>query len=117
LLASLLLCATSAAHAEAAALPSRNNSKVQSSIGAPRELAVLLDEDPTDPKGKKYSGYVVWRIEKVQQAGEKPDVAICVTPAIWAMRCAAWSADAFVVSLAKKAAVAKTDLRLVYGRA
>jgi len=76
LLASLLLCATYAAHAEAASLPSGNDSKVQSSIVAPRELAVLLDEDPTDPKGKKYSGYVVWRIEKVQQAGEKRDVAI-----------------------------------------
>jgi hypothetical protein len=76
LLASLLLYATYAAHAEVAALPSGNDSKVQSSIVALRELAVLLDEDPADPTGKKYSGYVVWRIEKVQQAGEKPDVAI-----------------------------------------
>jgi hypothetical protein len=76
LLAGLLLYATYAAHAESAALPSGNNSKVQSSIVAPRELAVLLDEVPTDPKGKKYSGYVAWRIEKVRQAGEKCDVAI-----------------------------------------
>ena len=75
-LASLLLYATYAAHAEEAALPSANDSKVQSSIAAPRELAVLLDEDPADRRGKKYSGYVVWRIEKVQQPGEKPAVAI-----------------------------------------
>ena len=75
-LASLSLYAAYAAHAESAALPSGNDSKVQSSIVAPRELAVLLDEDPADRKGKKYSGYVVWRIETIQQTGEKPDVAV-----------------------------------------
>jgi hypothetical protein len=74
LLAGLLLCATYAVQAETV-LPSGNDGKVQSGTAAPRQLAVLLD-DPDDPKGKRYSGYVVWRTEIVQQTGEKPDVAI-----------------------------------------
>jgi hypothetical protein len=75
LIAGLLLCAAGAALAQSA-FPSGNDSKVQSGTAASREPAVLLDEDPADRKGKKYSGYVVWRIETIQEAGEKPDVAI-----------------------------------------
>ena len=75
LLVGLLLCATTAVQAEMT-LPSGNDSKVQSGTAASRESAVLLDEDPADRKGKKYPGYVVWRIETIQQADEKPDVAI-----------------------------------------
>jgi hypothetical protein len=75
LLAGLLLYAASAAQAQSA-FPSGNDSKVPSGTAASREPAVLLDEDPADRKGKKYSGYVVWRIETIQEAAEKPDVAI-----------------------------------------
>jgi hypothetical protein len=74
-LAGLLLCATYAAVQAESALQSGNKSKLQSGTAASRQLAVLLD-DPDDPKGKRYSGYVVWRIETIQETGEKPDVAI-----------------------------------------
>jgi hypothetical protein len=74
LLAGLLLYATYAVQAETA-LPSGNDNNVQSGAASVRQHAVLLD-DPDDPKGKRYSGYVVWRIETLQQTGAKPDVAV-----------------------------------------
>ena len=75
LLAGLLLCATNAVQAEPA-LPNGNDGKVQSVTAASRQLAVLLDEDRADPKGKRYSGFVVWRTETIQQTGETPDIAM-----------------------------------------
>ena len=75
LLAGLLLCATNAVQAETA-LPNGDDGKVQSDTAASRQLAVLLDEDRADPKGNRYSGYVVWRTETIQQTGEKPDLAV-----------------------------------------
>ena len=75
LIAGLLLCATNAVQAEPA-LPNGNGGKVQSDTAASRQLAVLLDEDRADPKGNRYSGYVVWRTETIQQTGEKPDLAV-----------------------------------------
>ncbi|CCD88067.1 conserved protein of unknown function [Bradyrhizobium sp. ORS 285] len=40
-------------------------------------LAVLYDEDVSDPKGKRYSGSVAWRLETVKTAGRP-------VPVIWA---------------------------------
>jgi hypothetical protein len=80
LLASLLLFSTNAVQAQSAS-PSGNDRKAKSGTAAPQQLAVLYDDDPTDPNWKRYNGpnwrgYVVWRTEKVWQADEKPDIGI-----------------------------------------
>jgi hypothetical protein len=41
------------------------------------QRAILYDEDPTDPKGKQYSGTAVWRTEQVRNsAAQASDIAI-----------------------------------------
>jgi hypothetical protein len=76
LLCATLLCATYAGQAETV-LPSGNDSKVHAGTEASRQLAVLYDDDPTDPNWKRYNGpnlkgYVAWRTEKVRQAEHHP---------------------------------------------
>jgi hypothetical protein len=71
----MLLCATYAVRAETA-LPSGNESKVQSGTAESRQLATLLVADPVDRNGKSYSGFVVWHLETIQKTGEKPDSAV-----------------------------------------
>jgi hypothetical protein len=53
-----------------AALPSTNNSP-------PQVAALLYEEDPPDPKGKKYVGSVIWRTEQIKASGnQKADIAV-----------------------------------------
>lgn len=40
--------------------------------GAARERVVLYDEDPGDPKGKRYEGTVVWRTEESKASSTQP---------------------------------------------
>jgi hypothetical protein len=73
LLAGLLLCAM---YAHAPALASEDDRKAQSGRKTPQQLAVLHEEDPADPAGKRYAGSVVWRTETIQHPGETPDIAV-----------------------------------------
>ena len=41
-----------------------------------KQPVVLYDEDPADPKGRQYSGSVVWRVEPVTTAAGQQDVAV-----------------------------------------
>jgi hypothetical protein len=36
----------------------------------------LYNEDPDDPKGRRYPGSVLWRIDRIKTAGQQDDVAI-----------------------------------------
>jgi hypothetical protein len=50
----------------------------ESSSSAPvAQRAVLYEEDPTDPKGKRYSGGVTWRTESISPApGAPPELMV-----------------------------------------
>ena len=77
-----VLTATSAPPVEApkdTAAPPRP--KIADRVGQPStseqvapvaQRAMLVEEDPADPKGKQYIGTVVWRTEQVKPAGGKP---------------------------------------------
>jgi hypothetical protein len=41
------------------------------------QRAVLADEDPSNPNGRAYVGWVIWRTEAVKGGpGQKPDIAV-----------------------------------------
>ncbi len=42
------------------------------SIAPIEQRAILYEEDPTDPKGKRYAGGVTWRTENISAASGKP---------------------------------------------
>jgi hypothetical protein len=47
------------------------------SIAPVEQRAILYEEDPTDPKGKRYAGAVTWRTENISPAsGTTPEVVV-----------------------------------------
>lgn len=49
---------------------------------ATTEQAVLFEEDPSDPNGKRYTGTVAWRAERIAAAEGGPEFAIVARVAI-----------------------------------
>jgi hypothetical protein len=48
-----------------------------SQAAAAAQRVVLYDEDPSDPKGQRYVGSVIWRTEQIKAvAGQKADLAV-----------------------------------------
>jgi len=56
--------------------PDQKNNQPYGTV-APRQRALLYEEDPSDPKGKQFVGSVVWRTEPVKGSGGQPaDIAV-----------------------------------------
>ena len=56
------------------ALPANSTAKAASENNS-LQRAVVYDEDPSDPKGRKYDGSVVWRAVPIKTAGQPDEFA------------------------------------------
>jgi hypothetical protein len=62
--------------------PAANGSESPSTVPAPvitpaEQRAILYEEDPTDPKGKRYTGAVTWRTENISSTpGTPPELVV-----------------------------------------